>query len=187
VSLDTIKGFHFSLYKCCLMILWLLQEVNRWVSRFLMAHQHYLGPSVPLQVYIILAFCDFHYYVIKSSLLQYTANFVCCLQTECFWTGPEFYGNRPKHVWAWLPRPHARTDQHLSIYTIGMCLLPSLVVFCICCTFKTCFLLIIITRDYFNATASNWNTSAHSRPLASRFVQRPAVKSEGGCFLAWIM
>jgi len=26
------------------------------------------------------------------------------------------------------------------------------------------------TRDYFDATASNWNTSAQSRPLASFFV-----------------
>ena len=26
------------------------------------------------------------------------------------------------------------------------------------------------TRDYFDATASNWNTSTHSRPLASHFV-----------------
>jgi len=29
---------------------------------------------------------------------------------------------------------------------------------------------IIITRDYFDATVSNWNTSAHSRPLARSFV-----------------
>jgi len=27
-----------------------------------------------------------------------------------------------------------------------------------------------LTRDYLDATASNWNTSAHNRPLASRFV-----------------
>jgi len=26
------------------------------------------------------------------------------------------------------------------------------------------------TRDYFDATASNWNTSTHSRPLARSFV-----------------
>jgi len=38
------------------------------------------------------------------------------------------------------------------------------------------------TRDYFNATAWNWNTFAHSTPCRVS-VQRPAIKSEGGCFL----
>jgi len=28
----------------------------------------------------------------------------------------------------------------------------------------------VLTRDYFDATASNWNTSAHSRPPTSHFV-----------------
>ena len=30
--------------------------------------------------------------------------------------------------------------------------------------------IILETRDYFDATASNWNTSAHSRPLPISFV-----------------
>jgi len=42
--------------------------------------------------------------------------------TECLllWTGTEFHGNQPRHVWARLSGSHAGADQHLSIFTTGM-------------------------------------------------------------------
>jgi len=36
-----------------------------------------------------------------------------------------------------------------------------------CCSVAV---IVVVTRDYFDSTASNWNTSAHSCPLASHVV-----------------